>query len=289
VAERAQLLRLYWRRIRVEGLRNALARIASDPRRLVRHAARIARGDAAAMSNPYAPSASREGDVALVAAAAGRAMPDAEAAYVEIERDREFAAELERRYRAARHRGDAGNATFDLGRFKVFYALVRLLRPRVVIETGVHDGLSTALMLRALERNGGGRLVSIDLPSTDLPVGVDGPGWLVPDDLKGRWTLHLGDARKLLPELARDSAPVDVFLHDSDHSRAHREFEFRAVKPFMSPNGLIVSDDDDPPDTLLDELAGEWRATHVRSRDTAGHGPCLGVLVPAAGTPSTSA
>jgi len=141
-----------------------------------------------------------------------------------------------------------------------------------VVETGVHDGLSSALILRALARNERGELVSVDLPSIDLPTGA--PGWLVPESLRSGWSLRLGDARRLLPEVAERYARVDVFIHDSDHAREHREFEFRTMKPVLSavdgpvaaPAGLLLSDDD--ADDLLDVLAAEWSASRFGVRCT---------------------
>lgn len=47
---------------------------------------------------------------------------------------------------------------------EVLYALVRILQPRVAIETGVAEGVSSAFFLQALEDNGDGQLYSIDLP-----------------------------------------------------------------------------------------------------------------------------
>lgn len=53
-------------------------------------------------------------------------------------------------------------------------ALVRLLRPQVVIETGGTPGKSSAFILRALARNERGHLTTTDLP----PESVVAPGAL---------------------------------------------------------------------------------------------------------------
>ena len=55
------------------------------------------------------------------------------------------------------------------------YAVLRTVRPRIAVETGVCNGFSTAFSLLALERNGEGRLYSIDLPrmiGTDYEAGT---------------------------------------------------------------------------------------------------------------------
>jgi predicted O-methyltransferase YrrM len=126
------------------------------------------------------------------------------------------------------------------------YAVVRAFKPRVMIETGVASGMSSAHILRALAANGSGTLDSIDLPNVQegsiLPEGRT-TGWMVPDSLRGRWTLHIGDTRKLLPDLLETLSPIDLFLHDSDHSYENMAFEYEQAFPRLRPGGLIMSDD----------------------------------------------
>lgn len=154
----------------------------------------------------------------------------------ELREDRGFQAHLER-CRAAFGYVSPGP---DL------YVVVRAARPRVVVETGVASGWSSAHILRALEANGAGELHSIDLPNVQegsvLPPGR-AAGWMVPAELRGRWTLHLGDARTLLPEVLAALGRVDLFLHDSDHSYEHMSFELEQALPRLAAGGLLMSDD----------------------------------------------
>jgi len=131
---------------------------------------------------------------------------------------------------------------------KFLYFIVRMVQPQVIVETGVAHGVSSWTILNALERNGSGRLYSIDLPDKDLqsynPVNLQQTsGWVVPDRLKGRWELRLGSSSELLPALLQEVSSVDVFFHDSDHSYENMHFEFAAALPFLRKGGLIVSDD----------------------------------------------
>src|SRR6185503_7449671 len=66
----------------------------------------------------------------------------------ELDTDPSFEAELARR--TARHTGDSFNL---LGDHYFLYALIREIRPRVVLETGVFDGLFTACFLKGVEQN----------------------------------------------------------------------------------------------------------------------------------------
>lgn len=126
------------------------------------------------------------------------------------------------------------------------FALVRATRPGVVIETGVASGVSSAYILRALAANGTGRLHSIDLPNVQegsaLPQSR-ATGWIVPESLRARWSLQLGDSHELLPKLLASLDHVDFFLHDSDHSYECMTFEYEQVFPKLVTGGVLMSDD----------------------------------------------
>ena len=138
---------------------------------------------------------------------------------------------------------------------ELLYVLVRLKRPKIVVETGVFDGISSAVILQALEDNQEGKLISIDLPATSiipesthrmkettLPVGCE-PGWAIPDYLRGRHDLILGDSQEILPNLLKENSLIDIFLHDSLHTFEHQWFEYETVWPHLSDGGLLLSDD----------------------------------------------
>jgi len=139
------------------------------------------------------------------------------------------------------------------------YAVLRTLRPRVAVETGVANGFSTAFSLLALQANGDGELHSIDLPRevgreyeagtfyegegrAGIPAGSD-PGWLIPPELKERWTLTLGRSQEELPPLLERLGTIDSFMHDSEHSFECMWFEFNQAWPALRPGGVLVSDD----------------------------------------------
>jgi predicted O-methyltransferase YrrM len=151
--------------------------------------------------------------------------------------DREFQAHLSRCLEDV-HYSFAGLAEL--------YAVVRAFKPGVIVETGVSSGMSSAHILRALAANRAGRLHSIDLPNVQegsvLPPGRT-TGWIVPDHLRDRWQLRIGDSRQLLPALLEGLGHVDLFLHDSDHSYENMVFEFEQALPWLERGGLFMSDD----------------------------------------------
>jgi Methyltransferase domain len=132
---------------------------------------------------------------------------------------------------------------------RAVWCLARHLRPEVVVETGVARGLTTYLLLKALERNGSGRLWSIDL----APSAIGAPGLAgqtaaaVPPELRCRWTLLQGTSRRCLPGLldglAQLELPVDLFIHDSLHTGRNVRFELDSVWPRLSPDGVALVDD----------------------------------------------
>ena len=128
--------------------------------------------------------------------------------------------------------GSFHNGTETLGR--LCYAACRVLRPDVVVETGVAYGVTSAYVLQALAENGSGTLQSIDLP----PLGTAAEkyvGYFVPKELRKQWKLRIGSARKLLPEVLQQTGGADIFIHDSLHTYAHMRMEFAAALARPSP------------------------------------------------------
>jgi methyltransferase family protein len=139
------------------------------------------------------------------------------------------------------------------------YSVLRTIKPRVAVETGVANGFSTAFSLLALQRNGTGELHSIDLPRevgrdyeagafyqgkgrTGFPPGRE-PGWLIPDELREPWTLILGRSQEELPKLLERVGTIDTFMHDSEHSFDCMWFEYNAAWPALRDGGALISDD----------------------------------------------
>jgi predicted O-methyltransferase YrrM len=139
------------------------------------------------------------------------------------------------------------------------YAVLRKVRPQTAVETGVANGFSTAFSLLALQANGEGHLYSIDLPRevgrdydagtfyegegrAGIPPGSE-PGWLIPPELKERWTLILGRSQEELPPLLERLGTIDSFMHDSEHSFDCMWFEFSQAWPVLRPGGVLLSDD----------------------------------------------
>jgi predicted O-methyltransferase YrrM len=149
--------------------------------------------------------------------------------------------------------GDVGGP-IDHQSGTALYVLVRIFKPEVVVETGVANGVSSSFILKALDQNSRGRLYSIDLhyrEGVSVPIGKE-LGWIVPEELRNRWLLVLGESTKVLPKLLEKLGTVDMFFHDSRHTYKTMMKEYSIVWPFLKDGGLLLSHDVKSNDAFLD-------------------------------------
>ena len=136
-----------------------------------------------------------------------------------------------------------GEARF--GRRLGWYVLVRILKPRVVVESGIDKGLGTCLIAAALQRNdtegSPGRLYALDIQP--------GAGWLVQAPYDSVVEFLIGDSHATLREMRE---PIDLFVHDSDHSYEHEAGEYRIIRERLSDRSLVLSDNAHKSTALMD-------------------------------------
>lgn len=119
------------------------------------------------------------------------------------------------------------------------YGLTRYLKPEFALETGVGYGITSALVLGAMERNSKGKLVSIDLPSLSDPNGSY-TGAVVPKRLKDRWTLHLGSSGRFLSKTMSSVERIGLFISDSANVYTLQRYEFESVYPKLRVGGAAL-------------------------------------------------
>ncbi len=187
-------------------------------------------------------------DVGWVAALAGTPERRARDALEEARRETGLFEHLRRL-----HRREGRASYVEIAAPLELYALVRLLRPRRVLEVGVSSGVSSAYLLRGLERNRRGILDSIDRPkpvdprarppksSWSLPAGRSS-GWAIPARLKRRWRLHLGDKKDLIPALAGSLDRIDLFVYDVPHDDREATGEFARLDGRLRPGSVAIAD-----------------------------------------------
>jgi methyltransferase family protein len=169
----------------------------------------------------------------FLAESLGADVADARRYVAELQQDDDLRTRLSRPLRTRRDR----SSKIAYGRRLGWYAATRIAKPALVVETGIHDGLGSAVLLRALERNAAegveGRLLSFDFR--------EDVGWLLDAELKRRWDPVIGDTKKTLPA-AVAGREVGLFVHDSDHAYEHERFEFETIAVVAAPGAVLISD-----------------------------------------------
>jgi cephalosporin hydroxylase len=131
----------------------------------------------------------------------------------------------------------------DASLCRAVWCIVLHTRPDVVVETGVAHGVTSRIVLEAMNLNNHGHLWSIDLPYP-LDYSIHGQtGVAVTDACRPRWSYLEGSSRQRLPRLVSEVGHVDVFIHDSLHTAKNVTFEMKQAASAMAPAGIMVVDD----------------------------------------------
>ena len=153
----------------------------------------------------------------------------------------------------------AGNATkylgydSDLSNVLVIYILARLVKPKVIVETGVANGVSTYFLLNAIKYNDCGKLYSIDV-SQDV-------GSILSINERVGWNLIILDSinAKGLRRKLSFLDNIDLFIHDSDHSYKWQKLEYSLALEKMAQQSFLLSDDVDSSYAFMDTFKGGAR------------------------------
>lgn len=119
---------------------------------------------------------------------------------------------------------------------KILYALIRATRPQVVLELGTYAGCSTLHILKALEANGGGRLIAVDANMNTMS-----PGTHLPEEYKGRIEAYAASAVDWLKQ--RQEFDFDFIFEDLDHSEDTTRQVWELAQKVITPGGFILSHD----------------------------------------------
>lgn len=169
-----------------------------------------------------------------VAVVTGHSLPSIEAYLAELKHDEALRQILRERTLASpdRHSCDVEPR---YGRRIGWYAIVRATKPRVIVETGVDRGLGTAVIAAALAKN-----AAEGAPGTVYATDIVADcGHLVAAPYKKYCELLIGDSIDLLKKF---TLPVDIFIHDSDHTPEYEWSEFQAIASRLHPDSLVMSD-----------------------------------------------
>lgn len=111
------------------------------------------------------------------------------------------------------------------------YGLVRGLQPDFVVETGAHIGRTTLKIAEALQANGHGHAVSLEV----VPERVEAARMLVHGGLVGSWVTVLEQSSlEYTPE-----QPIDFLFCDSLYEL--RPQEIKRFRPWLIPGRSIIA------------------------------------------------
>ena len=131
------------------------------------------------------------------------------------------------------------------GRRIGWYAIVRILKPEVVIESGIDKGLGSCVLAAALLRNQEegfpGKLYAIDVdPSA---------GWLIAQPYRQMVEMIIDDSHVALSGF---DMTIDVFIHDSFHDYSHERDEYSLISNKLAYGSVVVSDNAHAGTALMD-------------------------------------
>jgi predicted O-methyltransferase YrrM len=186
-----------------------------------------------------------------------------------LEDVRTYIAELQDDHKLAAHVIEQSKACYpglsdyraDYGRRLGWYALVRILKPRIVVETGVDKGLGSVVLTAALLRNGSGRYYGTDLRRDR--------GKLLSGKYAEAGEILYGDSIETLEQFPHE---IDLFINDSDHSADYEYGEYVTIRGKLSERSFIVGDNAHQTDCLMrfseeagrrflfwhEQLVGHW-------------------------------
>lgn len=140
---------------------------------------------------------------------------------------------------------ETADSTPLYGRRIGWYAIIRALKPRLVLETGLDKGMGSCVVAAALLRNRNegfaGNYIGVDI--------VEGAGWLfqLPYNQVGR--IIYSDSIAAIKEMQE---PIDLFISDSDHNPEYELKEYYAIAPLLSDKAFIIGDNSHGSSALID-------------------------------------
>ncbi len=124
-----------------------------------------------------------------------------------------------------------------------WYAVVRSMKPEVVVETGVDKGLGAVVVCAALLKN-----ADDDRPGRYFGTDINPKaGQLLAQPYSSVGEILYGDSVELLASFPHK---IDLFINDSDHSRSYERREYESIKSKLSDRGIIFSDNAHSTDVL---------------------------------------
>jgi len=168
----------------------------------------------------------------LIATITGSSPDQVDRYIVEIQEDSELRDHLSSSWA---HDPNMRDAQFAYGRRIGWYAFARILKPKLIIETGVHHGIGACVLTSALIQN---RIEGS--PGRYLGTDIDpDAGSLFTGKYAGEGTIEYGDS---IATLSKIDTPIDFFINDSDHSAEYEAQEYETIMPSLAAKSIVLGD-----------------------------------------------
>lgn len=130
------------------------------------------------------------------------------------------------------------------GRRIGWYAFVRAIKPKIVVETGVDKGIGSCVLTAALIKN---KEEGYEGYYYGTDINPDA-GYLLSGKYKEYGEVLYGDSIESLKNL---SQRIDIFINDSDHSAEYEAKEYETILDKLSPQAIVLGDNAHVSDKLL--------------------------------------
>ena len=138
---------------------------------------------------------------------------------------------------------DISHSVGSASAFNLLYFQCRIIKPKIVVETGVAAGWSSFAILESLRINGQGKLYSSDFPYFRLKNPEQFIGYIVPESIRNNWYLDIRGDATAIPEICNKVQNIDIIHYDSDKSYSGRLFAIQQIQKKLSLNSLVLFDD----------------------------------------------
>jgi hypothetical protein len=128
---------------------------------------------------------------------------------------------------------------FNLDMARGLWCLLRHLKPRTIVETGVGLGVTSRFILEALAMNRSGHLFSVEPPDSD-PALRSRTGFAVEPRVAHRWSLIVDTTKRALPGLLPRLGLVDLYVHDCLSTGNMMRHEIDMAWAALKPGGALV-------------------------------------------------
>jgi hypothetical protein len=131
----------------------------------------------------------------------------------------------------------------QFGRRLGWYAFARVLKPKIIVETGVDKGLGSIILCAALLRNkeegSSGKYYGTDIDPN--------AGYILSGKYREVGEILYGDSIKSLSQFTEK---IDLFINDSDHSAEYEYREYLTIQKLMTDKTIILGDNSHCTDKL---------------------------------------